>query len=38
MGYASAQAMVLFLSILAITLVIYISSGKWVYYEGSTRG
>lgn len=37
MGYASAQAMVLFLAILAVTLVIYASSGKWVYYEGASR-
>lgn len=34
MGYASAQSMVLFVAILLVTLVIYVTSGKWVFYEG----
>ncbi|MCL7454799.1 MAG: sugar ABC transporter permease [Anaerolineae bacterium] len=34
MGYASAMAWILFLLILALTLVIVRSSGRWVYYEG----
>ncbi|MBI1881526.1 MAG: sugar ABC transporter permease [Chloroflexi bacterium] len=34
MGYASALAWVMFLIILAFTLVIFKSSPYWVYYEG----
>jgi multiple sugar transport system permease protein len=34
MGYASALAWVLFLIILALTLLIVRSSDRWVYYEG----
>ncbi len=34
MGYASALAWILFLIILALTLLIVRSSGRWVYYEG----
>lgn len=34
MGYASAMACVLFLIILAATLVVLISSKKWVHYYG----
>lgn len=39
MGYASAQGVVLFLAILLITIVIYVTSGRWVFYEygGSSR-
>ena len=37
MGYASALAWVLFLLILALTLVIIRSSDRWVYYEGERR-
>jgi len=37
MGYASALAWVLFLIILALTLLIVRSSGRWVYYEGERR-
>ena len=33
MGYASAMAWVLFLIILALTLLIFRSSNNWVYYE-----
>lgn len=32
MGYASAQAWILFLIILAVSLVLFRSSGRWVYY------
>ncbi len=34
MGYASALSVVLFLSILAITLLIFWSSRRWVFYAG----
>ncbi len=37
MGYASALAWVLFLVILALTLLIVRSSGRWVYYAGERR-
>ena len=37
MGYASALSVVLFLAILAITLVIFRTAGVWVYYEGGNR-
>ena len=37
MGYASAMAVVLFIVIMIITLVIFKSSGRWVYYEGARR-
>jgi multiple sugar transport system permease protein len=33
MGYASAMAWVLFLIVLACTLVIFLTSGKWVFYR-----
>jgi multiple sugar transport system permease protein len=36
-GYASSIAWVLFLIILAFTLVIFRSSNRWVYYEGGLR-
>lgn len=36
-GYASAIAWVLFLIILAFTLVVFRSSNRWVYYEGGLR-
>jgi len=34
MGYASAMAVLLFLAILGLTLLIFRSSGRWVYYAG----
>ncbi|NMB11993.1 MAG: sugar ABC transporter permease [Firmicutes bacterium] len=34
MGYASAMAWILFVLILVITLVLFRSSARWVYYEG----
>jgi multiple sugar transport system permease protein len=37
MGYASAVAWVLFLIILAFTLLVFRSSSSWVYYEGGLR-
>ena len=37
MGYASALAVMLFLAILAITLIIFRSARVWVYYEGEER-
>ncbi|MEV5967386.1 sugar ABC transporter permease [Kribbella sp. NPDC051952] len=38
MGYASALAWILFLVIMAITVVLFRNSSRWVYYEaGSTR-
>jgi multiple sugar transport system permease protein len=38
MGYASAMAWVLFVIILALTLLVFRSSGRWVHYEGGVRG
>jgi multiple sugar transport system permease protein len=37
MGYASAIAWMIFLIVLAFTLVIFKSSPAWVYYEGERR-
>ncbi len=37
MGYASAMAVALFIVIMLVTLAIFRSSGRWVYYEGGTR-
>jgi len=37
MGYASAIAWVLFIIIMALTLVAFWSSKKWVYYAGDKR-
>lgn len=37
MGYASAMAVVLFIVIMILTLLIFRSSGRWVYYEGAIR-
>lgn len=34
-GYAAAEATILFLFILAVTLVVWRTQGAWVYYEGS---
>lgn len=38
MGYASALAWVLFIYILALTLIVFRSSSAWVYYEGELKG
>jgi oligogalacturonide transport system permease protein len=37
MGYASAIAWVLFLIIMALILLAFWSSRKWVYYAGDVR-
>lgn len=37
MGYASALAWVLFVIILALTMVVVRSADRWVYYEGERR-
>jgi multiple sugar transport system permease protein len=34
MGYASAQAIVLFLIIMVLTLIYWRSQKKWVVYDG----
>ncbi len=36
MGYASAMAWLLFAFILVVTLIIFKTSGRWVYYEGES--
>ncbi|HVC82415.1 MAG TPA: sugar ABC transporter permease [Chloroflexota bacterium] len=38
MGYASANAWIMFLIIIALTLIVFKSSPRWVYYEGDVRG
>lgn len=38
MGYACAQAWILFILILAVTALVFKQSSAWVYYEGSGRG
>lgn len=37
MGYASALSVVLFLTVLALTFVIFRTARLWVFYEGETR-
>jgi multiple sugar transport system permease protein len=37
MGYASALAWVLFVIVLALTLLVFRSSSIWVYYEGELQ-
>lgn len=37
MGYASAMAVVLFIAVLVITLLIFRSTNRWVFYEGETK-
>ncbi|MCL6511814.1 MAG: sugar ABC transporter permease [Anaerolineae bacterium] len=34
MGYASAMAWILFAAVFVMTLLLFKSSGRWVYYEG----
>ncbi len=36
MGYASAMAWILFVIVVSLTLLVFRSSGRWVYYGGST--
>ncbi len=38
MGYASALAWILCFIILLLTLLVFRTSGRWVYYEGQLRG
>ena len=38
MGYASALAWLLFVVILAFTLILFRTAKYWVYYEGETEG
>jgi multiple sugar transport system permease protein len=38
MGYASALAWILCFIILLMTLIMFRTSGRWVYYEGQLRG
>jgi multiple sugar transport system permease protein len=37
MGYASAIAWILFMIIMALTMLVFKSSPMWVYYEGALR-
>ena len=37
MGYASAMAWVMFFIIIVLTLLIFRTSNRWVYYEGEER-
>jgi multiple sugar transport system permease protein len=37
MGYASALAMGLFVIIMALTILAFRLSNRWVYYEGELR-
>ncbi len=37
MGFASAMAWILFLIVLALTLLLFKSSSRWVYYGGAMR-
>jgi multiple sugar transport system permease protein len=38
MGYASTMAWILFLIVMALTILVFRSSAVWVYYEGELRG
>ncbi len=38
MGYASSLAWLIFFYILALTLLVFRSSSRWVFYAGSVRG
>ncbi len=37
MGFAAAAGWVLFVFILILTMIIFLTSGKWVYYEGEAQ-
>lgn len=37
MGYASAQAWILFVLVLLVTLIVFRSSARWVYYGGKVK-
>ena len=34
MGYASAMAWILFLIVLVLTILIFVSQKRWVHYQG----
>jgi multiple sugar transport system permease protein len=36
-GYASAMAWILLLIIVALTLIVFKTQGRWVYYEASRK-
>lgn len=38
MGYASAMAVVVFIIIMALTLLVFRWSKAWVFYEGELSG
>lgn len=37
MGYASAMAWMLFVVVVGVTLVVFVTSGRWVFYMGGGR-
>ena len=37
MGYAASLAWLMFIIILALTLLVFRSSAAWIYYEGGLR-
>ncbi|WP_420218897.1 carbohydrate ABC transporter permease [Paenibacillus elgii] len=37
MGYAAANAWIMFLIILTLTMLVFRSTGMWVYYEGEVK-
>jgi multiple sugar transport system permease protein len=37
MGYAAAQSLILFIVVALLTLLVFRTSRRWVYYEGSNR-
>ena len=37
MGLASAMACILFVAVLVLTIVVFKTSNKWVYYEGGDK-
>ena len=37
MGYAAAQSLILFIVVALLTLLVFRTSRRWVYYEGSDR-
>jgi ABC-type sugar transport system permease subunit len=37
MGYAAAQALMLFIVVALLTLLVFRTSRRWVYYEGGER-
>jgi multiple sugar transport system permease protein len=37
MGYGSALAWVLFIIVLVLTIFLFATSGRWIYYAGEGR-